>query len=81
MRPFSVGCRLRGAVEKADAEMLFQFRDAGGGDGGRAALIAGGRTHAAQFIDTHEHSDVVHIGHGGRPILCRDLKVIGHLKD
>ena len=55
----------RRAVEEADAQMLFQFRDTGRGDSGRAALIACRRTHAAQFVDTHEHSDVVHIGHGG----------------
>ncbi len=54
-----------GAVEQAHAEVLFQFGYAGRGDGGRTALIAGCRTHAAQFIDTDEHSDVVHIGHGG----------------
>ena len=57
--------RAGGAVKKADAQMLFKVRDPGRGHGGRGALIAGGRTHAAQFIDTDEHFDVVHVGHLG----------------
>jgi hypothetical protein len=58
--------------------MLFQFSDSGGCDGGRGALVAGSRTHSAEFIDTDEHLQVGNVGHLG---FARILKVIGDLLD
>ena len=54
----------RRAIEKAHAEMTFEFLDAIAGDGRRSALIAPGGGEVAEFDDANENTKIIKIGHG-----------------
>ena len=60
-----------GAVEEAHAEVALELGDAGGGDGGGDALVAGGGGHGAELVDADEGSQVGDVGHGRHASIFR----------